>query len=134
MSLPQFSLKTMIVSIAIGMAAASCYMTLNQDVHPSVLDAGFRYAEVDGYFAKFKRGEIIDTVSLPIFDDDVEVQIVESVRGAEYGFIESRYPLYRFWVHADGYRIHVYDEHHLFVIVSDWYAHEREREKYRAAP
>lgn len=132
-ALPRFSLKTMIASIAVGMAAASCYMTLNQDVHPSVLDAGFRYAEVDGYFAKFKRSEIIDMVRLPILNDDMEVQIVESVRGADYGFVESRYPLDRFWVQAHGYHVHVYDEHHLFVIISDWYVNTRKREEAIAA-
>lgn len=96
---------------------------------PGVLNDDFRYSEVDAYFSQFKQGKFIETIRLPVLNCDIDVPIVQSVRGARYGFVKSRDPLNKFWIIGEGYQIYVYDDHHLFVSISDWHAIELERAK-----
>jgi hypothetical protein len=51
-----------------------------------------------------------------------ELPIVETARGAEYGFLQVHAAPKKLWVYGDGYSIYTFDQKHLFVILSDWYA------------
>lgn len=89
---------------------------LPYEIHPD-----FRKAEVDPLFRLFASGKTLYTVEITLVDKaTIEVGVVdESKRGGVYGFAESKASLGNFWIISSGANVYRYDDHHLFVAISD---------------
>lgn len=91
-------------------------------LHPSELDPEFRQ-EIDLMYQKYKRGHVEYQTSLPICGAYHSVAIIESVHGAEYGFVAFAHD--RLWIHDSGkFAINRYNDSHCFVAISDHYARQ----------
>jgi hypothetical protein len=104
------------------------------DPQSAEINSDFLLEEVQPMYRKFSEGKILYYQKAEVLDGWViELPIVETARGAEYGFVRVQKPPTKLWVYGDGYSIYKFDETHLFVILSDWYA-QRLDEGENAAP
>lgn len=124
----QFRLSSglIVVTCACILLAYATIERLNRFL-PHEIPTSFRHAEVDGYFTRFRTGQVLHERTLRLLGADIVVDVVATVRGAEYGFVPVSGQLDEFWIRRPGLSIKRYDEHHLFVTFSDWFAADLER-------
>jgi hypothetical protein len=85
-------------------------------------------AEADQLFANLQKNKVKRHIKLRIIDCwDVDVAIVGEFLGADLGFARVAEVPPFFWVDSDGFEVWRYDEHHLFITITDWYQRDLRR-------
>ena len=72
-------------------------------------------------FKKFTKKQVLQHIVVPLIEDyKLHIAVVQEFRGAAYGFVESDDLPIHFWARREGVTVYRYDDHHLFVVLSDW--------------
>ena len=81
--------------------------------------------EVNLLYTRFQKGKILYTRSISVLGHPTKVFIVDTLRGADYGFIQLPEKTSQFWVVRSGYyELKQYNATHLFVSIDDKYSNE----------
>ena len=83
--------------------------------------SGDGLVEARDAFKKFAKKEVMQNIVVPLIEDyKLHIAIVQEFRGAAYGFVESDDLPIHLWARREGLTVYRYDDHHLFVVLSDW--------------
>ncbi len=113
-------LSTLVLGIVLCLPLGAVWCSFLE--HPSQISRDFRDDEVDPMFARFQKGDVRYKAKLDLLGSQVEAVVVDEARGADYGFIKVEQPIAHCWFMNDEYTLKRYDDHHVFVIISDRHA------------
>lgn len=94
---------------------------------PDELGEEEREEWIDEMYQKYREGRIEHTTYLPILDSDVPVTVVDSIRGAECGFVRN--DARRMYLNRPScYRLFQYNADTVFVVINYPFARSLRRE------